>query len=290
MGKLKLVITFHGGKADEHRLSTDVLARVFNAISSDIENVYRVVSHADVEITSEDVKRDTKLYLAANPAGNSFELRFCSDETPNEWIEVAGKRYGNGLQLVGGGAQDLPPGIGKSVLEHARQFANPATNEYEYMELVVEQQSEPDIEVVFNEKFGVAVEQQLIDLKVVPPEIHGYEVEGILHAIDDQDYTKPTGSVLVKVESHDGDWYCEINKAELAVYNLNDIWKKRIFAKGFATFRPRKRTLRVDSFTILPDRPTLVDAVDKFIQVNKEMWEGVDPTEYLDSIRERNLE
>lgn len=290
MGKLKLVITFHGGKADEHRLSTDVLERVFSAISSDIENVYRVVSHADIEITSEDIKRDTKLYLAAKPAGNSFELHFCSDETPSDWIEVAGKKYAGGLRLVGSGAIDLPQGIGKSVLEHAKLFANPARNEYEYMELVVEQKSEPDIEVVFDDRFGIAVERQLVDLKVVPPEIHGYEIEGILHALDDQDYTKPTGSVLVKVASHDGDWYCEINKGELPMHDLNDIWKKRIFARGFATFRPRKRTLRVDSFVILPDKPSLLDAVDKFISVNQEMWEGQDPTEYLDAVREKNSE
>ena len=62
MGQLKLFITFRGGKADEHRMSTDTLARVFQSISSDIENVYRVVSHADIDITSADIKKDSKLY------------------------------------------------------------------------------------------------------------------------------------------------------------------------------------------------------------------------------------
>lgn len=41
---------------------------------------------------------------------------------------------------------------------------------------------------------------------------------------------------------------------------------------------------------LLPDKPNLVDAVEKFIGVNAEMWEGQDPTEYLDSIREKHDE
>src|SRR5437879_5698015 len=118
MGKLSLIITFRGGKADEHRMSTDTLAHVFQAISSDIENVYRVVSHADIDITSDDIKKDSKLYLSAEPVGTSFKLFFVSDETENDWIEISGKQYGRGLKLIGAGAVEesgLPFGIGKSI-------------------------------------------------------------------------------------------------------------------------------------------------------------------------------
>lgn len=72
--------------------------------------------------------------------------------------------------------------------------------------------------------------------------------------------------------------------------DLNEIWGKRVFMRGFATFRPRKKTLVADKLEILPDRPNLVEAMKKFIQVNEEMWEGQDPTEYLDSIRDKELE
>ena len=293
MGQLKLVITFRGGKADEHRMSTETLARVLRAISDDIENVYRVVSHADIDITTDTIRKDSKLYLAAEPVAGSLELHFVSDQTDSEWIDITGKQYGRGLNLVGGGRtleDGLPTGIVKSVLQNAKLYANPPKGEYETMELAIPQDSEPDIEVVFDEAFSNAVEQQLADLsvKITPQEIHGYEIEGILHALDDQDYGRPVGPVQVKVATPDGDWYCEIDKSLLPMDDVNEIWKKRVFLRGFATFRPRKRTLRADSFEILPNRPNLLEAVDKFIKINEQMWEGQNPTEYLDSIRERD--
>jgi len=286
-----MVITFRGGKADEHRMSTDTLARVFQAISSDIENVYRVVSYADVDITSEEIKKDSQLYLSAEPAASSFQLHFISEPTNNEWIELSGRNYGKGLKLIGSGALDsgeLPIGIGSSILQHAKAFSNPPKGEYETMELSITQDSEPPIEVMFDEAFGIAIEKQIVELKAAPPEIHGYEIEGILHALDDQDYLKPVGPVQIKVEAYDGDWYCEVDKTKLPMSDLDEMWKKRVFLRGLATFRPRKRTLRADTFEILPDKPSLLDAVDKFIEINEKMWEGQDPTEYLESIRERN--
>jgi len=284
MGKLKLIITFHGGKADEHQLSIDTLAKTFSAISSDIKNVYRMVSHADVEVSAEQINEESKLFLSAEPAAGSLKLYFVSAETENDWIEVSGREYAKGLRLIGAGG-GLSSGVSKSVLEHAKLFSSPKDGEYESMELTVSQDAEPDLSVVFNERYSLAVERQLVALKTLPPEIHGHEIEGILHALDDQDYTKPYGPVLLKVASYDGDWLCEIEKQRLPV-DLNSVWGKRVFMRGFATFRPRKKTLRVSEMEILPDRPGLLDAVGRFIEINEKIWEGQDPTEYLDRVRE----
>jgi hypothetical protein len=292
MGQLKLTITFHGGKAEQHRMSATTLAKVFQAISDDIQNVYRVVSHADVNVTLDEIKRESKLYLSAEPAAGSFKLHFISEETPNEWVEISGKEYGRGLRMIGSGhleSEILPLGITKSVLQNAKVFANPRNNEYERMELTIPQAADADIDVVFDKRFSVAIEKQLIEIETRPAEIHGYEIEGILHALDDQDYTKPTGRILVKVASHDGDWVCSIEKQELPM-DINEYWGKRVFMRGFATFRPRKRTLIVEpeSFEILPGKPNLVTAAKRFIEINEKMWEGQDPTEYLDSVREKH--
>jgi hypothetical protein len=290
MGQLKLSITFRGGQADKHRISADTLSKICNGLSSDIENVFRLVSTADIDITTEDIKKESKLYLAADPQKSSLHLQFVSDENSSEWIEVAGKHWGQGLRIIGSGrvyGETLPHGINKSVLRHAKAYSFPPDNEYEEMVVEISPNGDPGVRVVFDNRFGVEIEKQLTELATPPTEIYGYEVEGILHALDDQDYENPTANIFAKVKSIEGDWYCTIRRNNLPE-DINEVWKKRVIVVGRATFRPRSKKLVVDKMEILPDRPSLLDAVKRFQEVNQEAWKDVDPTEYLNDVRENN--
>lgn len=290
MGQLKLSITFRGGKADKHRISANTLSKICEGLSSDIENVYRVVSAKDVDITIEDIKQESKLYLSAEPEKSSLKLHFVSDSTEREWVEVAGKKWGQGLKIVGSGrfqGETLPIGITKSVLQHAKTYSFPPDNEYEEMEVAITPENEPTLKVIFDGKFGVAIEKQLTELSTPITEILGYEVEGILHALDDQDYENPSANIFLRVDSSEGDWFCTISRDRLPE-DINEVWKKRVTIIGRAIFRPRKRSIIVDKMEILPDKPSLKDAVKRFIEVNSETWEGQDPTEYLNRVRENN--
>jgi hypothetical protein len=291
MGQLKFSITFRGGKADKHWVSVDTLARVFQAISSDIANVYRVVANEDLDVTFDEIKHDSKLYLSAEPKAGSQILHFVSEPSESNWIEVAGKKWGQGLRIVASGAFDgdtLPKGITTSVLNHAKLYSSPSNDDYEEMQVTIPQADEPDIELVFNDKFAVAVEKQLIELATQPTEIQGYEIEGILHALDDQDYDNPSAKVLLRIDTNEGDWICSISRNLLPMDNINEIWRKRVLVIGRALFRPRKRTLMVQTLEILPDKPDLITAMNRFIEINSKTWEGQNPTEYLNNIREKN--
>lgn len=284
MAQLRFTITFRGGKADKHWVPVEILAKVFDGIKSDLANVYRVVSAEDVNISIEDIKHDTKLYLAAEPSPSSQTLSFVSEPTDRDVAEKAAHYWVKGLRIVAAGGSDLPPGITTSVLRNARLYASPPDGDYDEMELRIDD-GEGD-GVKFDTRLKERVELQLAQLAPQKPaEILGYEVDGIMHALDDEDYRNPNARVQIKVSAPDGDWACSVERSWLPM-DLNEVWKKRVVVMGRALFRPRKKKLVADKLHILGEPDDLNAAVENFIRVNKEAWEGQDSEEYMKEIRD----
>jgi len=286
MAQLRFTITFRGGKADKHWVPVELLAKVFDGISSDLENVYKVVSADDVDVSIEQIRHDSKLYLAAEPKASSQTLSFVSEPADNETIEKVGHYWVKGLRIVGAGVSELPPGITTSVLRNAKLYASPPNGEYEEMELSIQEEDGSTDSVRFDDRLRVEVESQLLRLTKPPDtEILGYEVDGIMHALDDQDYTNPNARLSIKVSAVDGDWVCSVERGWLPM-DLNEVWKKRVVVTGRAIFRPRKKTLIADKMEILGEPEDLRSAVDNFIKVNQGTWEGQNSDEYMKEIRD----
>lgn len=291
MAQLKFTLSFHGGKADEHRVSAETLARIFNGLTSDIENVCRVISSEDVNIDMQEILRSCKLYVVAEPKRSSLALAVATEESETSWPEMAGRVYATSLnQLsVDDVDENLPRGLTRSVLEHAKEYSSPPHGEYETMKLTIEANGKPEIGIVFDQKLKLASERKLVALSSPsPPVIYGYSVEGILSGLEDQNYDDPSARLLVEVNPGDGTrWMCSLDK-ELLPQHLEEVWTKRVIVHGTATFRQRKPLMEVERIEILGDKPDIDAAIEHFIAVNQATWEGEDLTAYMNLVRERD--
>lgn len=292
MAQLRFKLSFHGGKAEKRRVSADTLAKVFKGVSDDIENVCRVISSEDVNIDLHEILRSCKLYVVAEPKPGSMQLCFETEESNTKWPVMAGRVWASGLRQLPVTEEldeDLPKGLTRSVLEHAKDYAAPPDGEYEKMRVIIEANGEPEIDVDFDHKLKIAAEKKLVVLSGPSPSvIHGYSVHGVLYGLEDQNYDDPSARVTVEVDPGDGTrWICTVDK-DLLPGHLEKVWTKRVVVHGTATFRQRKPIMDVERIEILGDKPSIEDAIENFISVNKGVWEGEDLTEYMNLVRERD--
>lgn len=295
MAQLKFTLSFHGGKAERHRVSADTLARVFKGIGDDIENVCRVISSEDVNIDLNEILRSCKLYVVASPKPGSLELRIATEESNTMWPETAGRVLVSALRELPIDAldedvdEDLPKGLTRSVLEHAKEYSAPFNGEYERMKITIEANGQPEIDVEFDQKLKIAAERKLVALSTPSPSvIHGYSVMGILYGLESQNYEDPTARVTVEIDPGDGTrWMCTVDP-KLLPDNLEKFFTKRVVAHGTATFRPRKPKMDIERLEFLGDKLDIETAIDNFIAINQGGWEGQDLTEYMNLVRERD--
>lgn len=292
MAKLKFTLSFHGGKADEHRVSAETLARIFRGLSDDIENVCRVISSEDLNIDLQEIIRSCKLYIVAQPKEGSLCLSVATEESPSKWAEMAGTVYASSLKQLPlfDSDEDIPKGLTRSVLENVKEYADPPNGEYEEMKLTIETDGEPEIDVVFDQKLKLASERKLVALSspYSTSIIYGYSVQGILYGIENQNYDDPTARVKVEVDPGDGTrWMCVLDKEKLPEH-LEDIFEKRVVVHGTATLRQRKPTMDIERIELLGEKPDIDAAVEHFIAVNQAAWEGEDLTAYMNLVRERD--
>lgn len=295
MAQLKFTLSFHGGKAEGHRVSADTLAKVFRGISDDIENVCRVISSDDVNIDLHEILRSCKLYIVASPKPGSLELHFATEESNTKWPEMAGRVLVSSLRelpveaLDGDFDEDLPKGLTRSVLEHVKEYSAPANGEYERMKISIEANGEPEIGVEFDQKLKIAAERKLVALSTPSPSVvYGYTVMGILYGLENQNYDDPTARVTVEIDPGDGTrWICNVDP-QLLPENFGTFFTKRVVAHGTATFRPRKPKMDIERLEILGEKLDIETAIDNFIAVNQGGWEGQDLNEYMDLVRERD--
>lgn len=291
MAQLRFTLSFHGGKADEHRVSADTLARIFRGLTDDIENVCRVISSEDVNFDIQDILRSCRLYVVAEPKQSSLAVAVATEESETEWPEMAGRVYASSLRQLplDDSDEDLPKGLTRSVLEHAKEYSTPPHGEYETMRLTIHQNGKPEIAVVFDRALKVATERRLVALTGPKPSvIYGYSVMGVLYALQDQHYDNPSAEVDVEVNPGDGThWLCHVKRSDLPA-DIDEIWKKRVVVHGKATFRMRKHIMDVERIEILGDKPDFEQALENFLAVNEETWQGEDLTAYMNLVRERD--
>ncbi len=292
MAQLRFTLSFHGGKADKHRVSADILARIFRGLSDDIENVCRVISSEDVNIDIQEIISSCKLYIVGQPQESSLAIPVATEESQTKWPEIAGRTYATSLRQLPMDDldEDLPRGLTRSVLEHASQYSDPPYGEYETMKLTIQANGQPGIDVVFDKSLKLAAERRIVALSSPKSSIiYGYSVMGVLYSLQDQSYDDPTADIDVQVDPGDGThWLCHVKRSQLPE-DIDEIWKKRVVVYGKATFRLRKHIMDVERIEILGDKPDFEQALDNFIALNEEMWKGEDLTSYMNLVRERDL-
>ena len=291
MAQLRFTLSFHGGKANQHRVSADTLARIFHGLSDDIENVCRVISSKDVNIDIQEIIRSCKLYIVGQPQESSLAIPVATEESESKWAEIAGRTYAANLSQLPMDDldEDLPEGLTRSVLENAKRYSDPPYGEYETMKLTIEANGQPEINVVFDQSLKLAAERRIVALSAPQASIiYGYSVMGMLYSLQDQNYDNPTAEVDVEVDPGDGThWLCHVERSQLPE-DIDEIWKKRVVVYGKATFRLRKHIMDVERIEILGDKPDFEQALDNFIALNEEMWKGEDLTSYMNLVRERD--
>lgn len=291
MAQLRFTLSFHGGKAKEHRVSADTLAGIFRGLSDDIENVCRVISAEDVNIDIQEIIRSCKLYIVGQPIEGSLAIPLATEVSQTPWPEKAGRVFTTSLsQLPFEDLDDeLPEGLTRSILEHARDYSDPPYGEYEEMKLTIEANGKPEVSVTFDRKLKIATEKRLVALSSPSASIiYGYSVYGVLYGLEDQNYDDPSARVTVEVDSGDGmRWMCTVDK-ELLPDKLEDIFTKRVIVHGTATFRQRKPKMDVERIEILGEKPDFEKALENFIALNEETWKGENLTSYMNLVRERD--
>lgn len=291
MAQLRFTLSFHGGKADEHRVSADTLAKIFRGLTDDIENVCRVISSEDVNIDIQEILRSCKLYVVAEPKRSSLALAVASEESETAWPEMAGRVLATSLNRLSLADvdDDLPKGLTRSVLEHAKDYSSPPVGEYERMELTIEANGKPEVAVVFDRELKVAAERRLVELTSPKASvIYGYSVMGVLYSLQDQDYDNLSAKVDVEVNPGDGThWLCHVKRSDLPE-DIDEIWRKRVVVYGKATFRQRKHIMDVERIEILGEKPDFERALETFLTVNEETWQGEDLSAYMNLVRERD--
>ncbi|MDQ3254880.1 MAG: hypothetical protein M3R15_13400 [Acidobacteriota bacterium] len=260
MAQLRFTLSFHGGKANEHRVSAHTLAKIFHGLNEDIENVCRVISSEDVNIDLREILRSCRLYIVAAPQKGSLVVAVATEEADTKWSEIAGRVYAAGLKQLplSDLDEDLPKGLTRSVLEHASEYSDPPNGEYEEMRLTIQENGQPEIDVVFDQKLKFATERVLVALSSPSTSvIYGYSVQGILYGLENQNYDDPSARVTVEVDPGDGTrWICSVDKEQLPE-QLEDVWTKRVVVHGTATFRQRKHKMDVERIEILGARPDI---------------------------------
>jgi len=291
MPQLKFTLSFHGGKAEERRVSADTLARIFRGLSDDIENVCRVISSEDVNIDIQEIMHSCKLYIVAEPKQGSLAIDVATEESTTGWPEMAGRVYASSLRQLplDDFEDDLPKGLTRSVLENVRAYSDPPRGEYNEMKLTIEANGHPEIDVIFDQRLRLAVERRLVSLSSPSTSvIYGYSVDGVLYGLENQNYGDPSARVTVEVDPGDGTrWMCLIDK-ELLPEHLETIFTKRVVVHGTATFRQRKPLMDVERIDVLGDRPDIDTVLEKFISVNQATWQGENLTTYMNLVRERD--
>jgi hypothetical protein len=291
MAQLRFTLSFHGGKADKHRVSADTLAKIFRGLTDDIENVCRVISSEDVNIDIQEILRSCKLYVVAEPKRSSLALAVATEESETAWPETAGRVLATSLNRLSldDADDDLPKGLTRSVLEHAKEYSSPPVGEYERMKLTIEANGKPEVAVVFDQELKVAAERRLVELTSPKASvIYGYSVMGVLYSLQDQDYDNLSAKVDVEVDPGDGThWLCHVKRSDLPE-DIDEIWRKRVVVYGKATFRQRKHIMDVERIEILGEKPDFERALENFLAVNEETWQGEDLSAYMHLVRERD--
>jgi hypothetical protein len=290
MDQLKFALTFKGGKAEKHRVSARRLAEIMQSISDDILDVCRIISHDDLNIDWNEIARGCRLYVVGNPQPSSLSLSFETEPVGTKWPVEAGRIFASSLyQLPIEDNGDIPLGINRRILEHAKEYCSPANGEYETMMLTIQANGRPEMSLIFDQKLKVAVEKKLIEIASPNPNIiHGYEIQGILYGLEDQDYDDPLATVTVEVDPGDGTrWMCHI-KRDLVPKDIADHWTERVLVSGTAKLKKRKPEMEVEGIELLGKKPDIEDALEKFISASAGVWEGEHLSSYMNRVRERD--
>jgi hypothetical protein len=293
MGDLRFNLTFFGGKADEHRVLANRLADLLRSMGDDLVSVCRLISTEDVNIDLRELENECKLYVVAAPKASTLTITVAATEAHTDWVAQAGEVWLESLAdlyTVPGSIPDekLPKGINRSILEHVINYSTPIAGEYDGIRLAVAN-GRPERTIVFNERLKRAAEQRLAALIVPsPPTIHHHTIQGILYAVQDQNYDNPQSSITVEVDTGSGTrWSCRIKK-NLVPEDIEQYWEKRVILIGLATFRPRIPQMEVEQFTILSEKPDIDTIIDRFIKIGEDAWKsGPNLSTYMSDVRER---
>ena len=181
----------------------------------------------------------------------------------------------------------MPLGLNRSILEHVLEYAQ--DSEYEGFHLVIPPNGEPEDRVTFDKSLAYIAAQKLAELSPHgPATIYGHSVTGVMYGLEDQDYSNPSATVIVEVDSGDGKrWICRIPR-DILPDDINQHWKERVVVHGVATLKKYRPQMEVDQIKLLgPDRD-LDSAVNRFIESNQGMWRGINSERFLKQVRERD--
>lgn len=287
MGELRFKLTFFGGKAEGHRVPAQKLGNVLHDLEHDITNVCHLISSDDPNIDLSEILSGCKLYVVGTPKAGSLEIPIATRKSETAWPEKAGRAYLIALRNLPD-SEELPKGLNRAILENVINYV-PRDREYDGFRVTIDANGEPEYSVTIDSTLVLAATQKLAELTKIPiSRIYSHSITGVMYSLMDQNYDDPQSSVTVEVDTGDGKrWLCRIPREKIPD-RLSEHWTERVLVHGTATFRPRKPEMEVDNIQFLGPSDDLEDAIERFINSNREVWKGEDTQVFLDYVRERD--
>ena len=288
MAKVRLSLTFYGARAEKHRVSAARVADVIKNLNEDLTEACQMTRRRSIGAPVE-----CYLYLVGHARASSLSLRLEGESLHSTAIAVASRKYIEGLsdlkKFAGNGF--VPPGMSVDMLERVRRNCGPIAEEYEGIRLEIMGVRRP-VRVMLDKELRLTLERKISQIAKVAekPKVHSvqyYDVEGLMYALEDENYDDPNASVTVKVDAGEhSNWVCRV-KRSLLPGDLASHWRERVQVRGTAKFSQRKQEMEVEQVKLLGRHGSLTEAVKKFIATNEALWQGEDTTAYMDEIRER---